>query len=150
MVSAGSDPTGGPTVQRLIAPRTFAWLMFGSAGWVTLCITVAWGVPGLLAGGFGLLAVAFVAYGPPFGSLAAGLVLACLWLFRRFVPRAPAVVAAAMVGWSIALGAWMLFIGLSYFDGAALFVTVGVALVGAVFTIVVCWPRRTERSAAPG
>lgn len=150
MVSADVEPTSEQVVQRLIAPRVFAWLMFGSAGWVTLCITVAWGVPGLLAGGFGLLAAAFVAYGPPFGSLAAGLVLACLWLFHRAVPFRPALIAAAIVGWSVALGAWMLFIGLSYFEGAALVVTVAVAVVGAAFTVVVCWPRRAEQPSASG
>ena len=117
---------------------------------MTLCITVAWGVPSILAGGFGLLAAALLAYGPPFGSLAAGLVLACLWLFHRAVPRAPAVVAAAILGWSIAIGAWMLFVGLSYFDGTALVVTVALAVVGAAFAVVVCRPLRAEQSSAPG
>lgn len=131
----------------LITSPVVGLLLLYSTAWVTIWLVIFVAVPALISGHpFAILAVALAGWGPPFGALATGAVIAALWLFQRVLPSAVAVVASAVVGWSLALGAWWLLVGPNYFDASKTAVTIAVAVVGAVISVVVFWPRRRKQS----
>lgn len=144
-MSAAPEDSDFGMVQPLITSRTVGLLLLGSTAWVTLCLII-WLVPPVFAGAsFAFYTVFWIGLGPPFGALAAGAMVVAMLILRRALPSPAVVVAAAILGWTIALGAWRL-VGASTFDATGTALAVGVALIGATISTVVVWPRRAQQA----
>lgn len=145
LVPARRKGLEGDGMMPRFTPRLVGWLVGGCTAWVTLCITV-WIVIIVVRGdGFGAVNMIIVGYiwlGFPFSALATGLTIAGIILLRRVIPTPVAVVASALIAWSCALLLWVLLFGPGYFVEGRLAVTSAVAAGGAVYSCIVCWPRR--------
>jgi len=124
-----------------IGARRAVILVVVSSSIVTVSLLI-WLVPPLFAfGGFAFMTIGWVALGPPLGLLASMAVLGSYEVLLRVTHPIVAVVAASIIGWAIALLAWLL-IGFGSPEGTGLAIPGAVTLVGCTSSVIVAWPRR--------